>query len=414
MSDQDQLSLTDPPEDERPVHLPVIDGGDDDKQQELPDARPRYLSVVPDPIPSDPPKPRRYYRQGAQLPVSIGVDVDSRRRKVELEFAKQGFRSRKRQSVAISSDWALPRPLMRIGLFSREQPGSEYTVQTKRIVPNGWVVTAGIRLSWFDARTVAVITGQTLRNAQNRSEFVLTPTKLATHLSGERASGPDVKRARDSLDRLCDARMSFSVDGYGQVGTEHKLESLMVRDPSDPDRYQLQPWFQEMLDRGFDREDKQAPYIESHIHASVPRLLKGLPVLLWFYLECENWKLDSITAVEAGQPGSFPTRRLILEEPFLNMFELQGLGSGKAMERIKNALRAIHVRDLRYRGFKTQTGHGGKHLFIWRINSRFDPAVHLYEGGLCERCGLPDPERICCCAADARCRDPACPTCQLP
>ena len=343
-----------------------------------------------------------------------GVDLNEAEREVRSVIRAAPFgRKRPTPAARLGETVPLPRPLVRLGLFSRED-NPPPTAGTHLTLPGGELHISGARPSWRDLRVVLILTALAKQESGRLTETYLPPTRLAAYTSKSKNTR-NIEHARASLDRLCETKVAFALKGFGEVGTSQRPEHIIVRDPHDEDLYVLRPWLARLLERGFDREQKTA-YIEQHVSWPVMCALWRAPLLLYAYLEAENWPAEGWHR-DPASPHAEPvhTRELLLEDPLMSVLDLHELSpEAKRLEAVKRAMRLIRGRDWRYRSFKLYR-YGPRRipvLRVWRAPGKPVGSL-IWTGAVCERCKRPDPHRACCCdrPPGQRCSQPQCPRC---
>lgn len=342
-----------------------------------------------------------------------GIDLGEAEREVRRTLREVPFARARSPAITLGHTVPLLRPLVRLGLFSRAD-NPPPTTGLHLEVPNGQLYVAGARLSWRELRVFSVIAAVAKEHDGRLRELYLPPSRLASYTSATKNAG-HVAKARASLERLCDARLSFTLTGFGQVGTPQRPERILTRDPHDDDLYHLRPWLAELLRSGLDRSQRNA-LVESHVAWPVLCALWRAPLLLYAYLEAENWPANGLHPDPANPHGpQVHVRELYLEAPLLRVLDLHELHpEAKRLEAVRRAMRLIVGRDWRYRGWKLQRIGAQKvpMLRVWRRPDRPSPAL-VWTGPVCARCKRPDPQGACCCDRPLaqRCGQRACPRC---
>lgn len=354
--------------------------------------------------------------EAPELPVFWGRDLGVERRRVRhLTAVELGPRPREKRFV-MPEEVALLRPLVRMGLFSRDDKPPALWDQ-RFSVTNGWVKLSGSRLSWWDLKTLMVLTEKARQAGGKAESFSLSANHLADCLEPAKGSpnSSDVERARLSLDRLTGARVAFEMSGVGKVGSEERCAPILSR-TEDPDRYRPAEWLLSMFADAFDHDRRQSPsrrkgLVDKKAQWAITRRLQQGPLLLHSYLEAENWSTKPKEPCPAN--SAIPARKgdLFFETPLRNVLDLgETTDTRRQIEMLRRWMKAISARDPRYASYEVVRTIDRKLpvMYVWRAELQSVP----YLGRLCTHCRRPDPHKACCCRQEQRCGSHSCPDCQ--
>jgi len=147
------------------------------------------------------------------LPRYWGQDLGRAEREVRRHlYVVNGKRRRRPSWRELPEELLAPRVLVRSGLFTRTS-SREAQLGVERTVPNGTSFFRGVPLRWWDLRALLAICAQ----SGNDGAAEMPPTRLLRSI-GQGPSVRGLERARDSLQRLCSARIAFDLAGFGRVG----------------------------------------------------------------------------------------------------------------------------------------------------------------------------------------------------
>lgn len=345
-------------------------------------------------------------------PAGWGGDLDAEQREVRrtLRVVRGG---RPPPSRAVSELVSLPRFAPRSGLFAQARRRGSGELR----VSMGEVALAGTRLRWSDLRLLALITTLAEQDKGAVARSVLLPGSTAVRYMGIGKNSDAVKRARVGLGRLCEARFSLSVPGFGDVGSSARPERFVTRDPRDDDLYHLRDWFRELLILGY--RQPESGLMERKLSWPLVCALRERALGLYTYLECENWRDKLAPDPFAGGHPRVGWRQLWLEAPMLCVFALDEAERKFQRRKVAQSMRVICGRDWRYRGWRFTRRQSARRLGkatgvgveVYRMPEGPTPGQR-WLGALCGHCGRPDPEGVCCCRGEDRCGGEACPRCR--
>ena len=352
-----------------------------------------------------------------ELPANWGLDLNVAERDVRAAIREAPFRGKRRPKFALGDFVSLPRPLLRAGLFSRtDTPDPAKELHLELGAGEAWLY--GARLSRRELRILAIVStlaAEPGKRGKPLREIYLPPGRLAQHTSAS-DNAAQIQKARGSLARFCAARVALDIKGLGRVGVPGRPEPLMLPDPRSEDTYVLAPWLSELLRRGY--SEPKSGLLEKGISWPLLRTLNRGPLLLYAFLECENWRAEGLHLDPARRSDDAPRvlRRILeLSGPLMRILDLDELAPVKQRAALRNALAIIRGRDWRYRATKfVEVGAKQRfwHLYVWR-GVEGPQLQRLYLGPLCGRCKRPDPKVMCCCdrPLPQRCQTPGCPRC---
>jgi len=333
------------------------------------------------------------------LPRYWGQDLGRAEREVRRHlYVVNGKRRRRPSWRELPEELLAPRVLVRSGLFTRTS-SREAQLGVERTVPNGTSFFRGVPLRWWDLRALLAICAQ----SGNDGAAEMPPTRLLRSI-GQGPSVRGLERARDSLQRLCSARIAFDLAGFGRVGERGRLERFL--DEGEDHLYTLRPWL------------RQAYGARGEPRLSWPllcKLQKGA-FLLYLLLESEDWRTSELEDDPIDPTlGKCRSRVLILGAPMLTVLDMAHLADRQTQVRtLRRALGQIQGRDLRYRAYRIGRRRDDVPMVrIWRQDAPLR-RENLYLGRLCSACYRPDPNKLCCCRQPRRCGHGLCPRCREP
>jgi hypothetical protein len=311
----------------------------------------------------------------------------------------------------------LPRVLVRRPFFTASKTPPPYSepeaLQGAKPGESTW--RGSVRLAYHDLRLVALICWRFRREGaeRHRGAMRLPTTELARQIYGRSAGSDHYAGVERGLARLCRAEFAFHLDDGTAVGSPQNPVTILSRDPTagKPDTYQVSGWLLEILKTGIDQP--RTGLIEFNLRWDLMTKFQSRPLLLWAWLECEDWGRRPPHAAPNTQsegPAEHRHFRYRIEHLLAQLDLHRFRPPGKARERLVMATKSVGYRHSAYEVFQVTR----EHLLVWRLADGH-PATYVWTGEVCARCRRPTVDRVCCHArfAPGTCGDPLCWACNV-